>query len=79
MVGEVSYTDGQRGNVVLVGPRSNIKGAALLIPGDDPAKPSTRLFADSMDLLTPETALEVLCMQERMFGENGLPKPEGLD
>ena len=75
MVAEVAFNGGQRGNIVLVGPRSNPKGVALLIPGADPAKPATKLFPDGMDLLGPELTVELLCMQERAFGACGLPKP----
>ncbi|MBI2422632.1 MAG: hypothetical protein HYV27_07365 [Candidatus Hydrogenedentes bacterium] len=79
MVGEVAYTDGHRGNIVLVGPRSNPKGAALLIPGGNAGKPATKLFPDGIDLLGPELTVELLCMQERAFGACGLPKPLELD
>lgn len=78
VVGEVSFTDGRRGNIVLVGPHTNPRGAALLVPGEDPEKPATQFFSPETELLSPELIVEMLCVQERAFGNRGLPKPQDL-
>ena len=79
IVGGVALANGGRGNVVLVGPASNPRGATLIIPGDDPQKPRTALLPAGCEQLAPGDYLEILCMQERGYGECGFPEPEGLD
>jgi len=73
----VSFLDGARGNVVLAGGRSNPKGAILVLPGDRAGKVKTVAFADGLHLLSSAAIVDVLCMQERAFGDSGLtPPPE---
>jgi hypothetical protein len=79
IVAGVPLLQGGRGNVVLVGPGSNPKGATLIIPGDDPAKPRTALLPAGCEQLAPGDFLDILCMQERGFGDRNFPQPEGLD
>lgn len=78
MVGALTFINGIRANVVLVGPGTNPKGAALLVPAPEGAKPKTVLLADAVAILHPRNIIEILCMQERAFGSRGLPPPEGL-
>ncbi len=78
MVGALRFVNGARGNVVLVGPPSNPKGAALLLPASAGDKPKTVLLTDAFPILHPRNVIEVLCMQERVFGSRGLPQPEEL-
>jgi len=33
----------------------------------------------ALTLLHPANALEILCMQERVFSQGGLPKPPDID
>ncbi len=79
MVGTLTLTDGRKGNVVLVGARTNPKGAALVLPGESGDSPKTVLLKDGLGWVHPEQVLELLCMQERSFGTAGLPVPTGLD
>lgn len=79
LVGSLQLNSGARGSVVLVGPASNPKGATLFIPGDDPKKPRTALLPAGSEQLSPGQYLEILCLQERGFGNREFPRPVGLD
>ncbi|NUM55475.1 MAG: hypothetical protein HUU46_17645 [Candidatus Hydrogenedentes bacterium] len=72
VVSSVEFTTGQRGKVVIVGPRENPKGAVIVIAG--PAGVETRSVGEYLDRLNPAAVAEILCMQERAFGASGLPK-----
>ena len=73
----VSFLDGAPGNVVLAGGRSNPKGAIVVLSGDSAGEVKTLPFADGLNLLSSEAIVDVLCMQERAFGDSGLaPPPE---
>lgn len=69
---------GVRGSVVLVGSANNPKGATLIVPGDDPQRPQTALLPAGCGQLAPEDFLDILCMQERGFGEHNFPEPGDL-
>ena len=73
LVGPLTLTDGTTGRIVLVGPRSAADGAMVVLPGKEggPVKPLS--FPEVLDRVSPATAVEVLCAQERRFGEAGLP------
>lgn len=79
IVGGLTLTGGGKGNVILVGPSSNPKGATLIVPGDDPQKPATALLPAGCNQLSPSDYIDVMCMQERAFGDRGFPAPGGLD
>ena len=68
----MSLLDGRVGNVVLVGPRSNPKGAVVVLPGGNSGSMETLPFADVTDGLHPATIVEVLAAQERAFGTSRL-------
>lgn len=73
----VSFLDGARGNVVLAGGRNNPKGAVFLLPAGSAGKVKTVPFADAFHLLSSAAIVDVLCIQERAFGDSGLtPPPE---
>lgn len=78
IVGGLTLVNGVKGNVVLVGPAANPRGATLITPGDDPQKPRTALLPAGCEQLAPSDYLEILCMQERGFGDRGFPEPGGL-
>tara|TARA_R110001592_G_scaffold221090_1_gene475715 strand:- start:269 stop:538 length:270 start_codon:yes stop_codon:yes gene_type:complete len=78
IVGGLTLSTGGKGNVVVVGPSSNPKGATLIIPGDDPQKPSTALLPAGSEHLAAGDYLDILCMQERAFGDRNFPEPGGL-
>lgn len=79
LVGSLLLKEGGRASVVLVGAVGNAKGAALMTPGDDPKRPHTAFLPEGCDHLTPGQYLEILCMQERGFGNRAFPAPTGLD
>ena len=74
-VAPIQLLNGARGRIVLVGARENPKGAMVLVPGSVPASVDTRPLEQHLDHLAPMTIVEIICMQERLFGESGLPVP----
>ena len=78
VVGALDFVHGARGNVVLVGPASNPKGAALLVPDPESGKTKPVPLGKAFAILHPRNIIEILCMQERVFGSRGLPPPAGL-
>jgi len=79
IVGGLELAGGKRGNVVLVGPASNPKGATLIIPGDDPKRPQTTPLPAGCGHLSPDDFLDILCTQERGFGDRNFPAPGDID
>ena len=73
VVSSVELSGGQRGKVVLVGPRENPKGAVVVLAGAG-GTVETRPVEAHFDRLSPAVVAEVLCMQERAFGASGLPQ-----
>jgi len=66
---------GDHAKVVLVGPRSNPRGAVLVTaPADSSDKAATIPLLDHLDQLSPDQVLEILITQERAFG-SGLLAP----
>ncbi len=76
VVGAIRLTDGAAARVVLVGPRTNQKGAVVVIPVEGPEKIKTLNLNGALDRLNPQDVVEVLCMQERLFGASGLAIPK---
>ena len=76
VVGVARLTDGAPARVVLVGPRSNAKGAVVVIPAESPNKVKTVSMNEALDRLSPQDIVETLCMQERLFGTSGLALPK---
>ncbi len=62
--------------IVLVAPRSNARGAMVVVPQAGSSAVSTAPLSDYLDRIDPRVVTEVLCMQEREFGEAGLPQPD---
>lgn len=77
MVGQLTLSDGVRGNVVLVGEPQNEKGAVLMTAGPDGSR-QVVLLASVIGRLHPQDVVDILCMQERCFGKRGLLPPEDL-
>lgn len=73
-MGRLALTDTRQANIVLVGARQNPKGAVLVLPGEAGAPVQTAPFPTALALVHPANAVEILCMQERVFGNSGLPK-----
>ena len=75
-VGDLSLSDGRRGNIVLVGPRANPRGAVLVLPEDKEGKVTTTPISAGYEMLDPQQLIEIQCMQERAFGKTGLTPPQ---
>ena len=73
----VKLADGRAGTIVIVGPRSNARGAVIVAPksGQDVEKLA---FAEGVSLLHPKDVVSILVMQERLHGDSGLAAPHGL-
>jgi len=74
-VGALRLPDGRSGKVVLVGPRTNPKGAMLVTSDPDSGGVVTVPVQEWLDRLDPSLVVAILATQERAFGENDLPKP----
>lgn len=75
-VGQLCLGDGRGVNVVVVGPRRNPRGAAIVFPAEGKGALAAIPLADALDQLTPEQVVDILCMQERAYGDSGLAAPE---
>lgn len=76
IVANFDVTDGRKATVVLVGARSNPKGAALVLSsGGADQSVTTEPIAQRLDLLTAKQVIDIVTMQERVFGNLGLPSP----
>jgi hypothetical protein len=71
-VGRVTFLDGRAGSVVLVGARTNPKGAVVVLSADNAESVETIPLQEVVDALHPATLVEVLAVQERAFGDSGL-------
>lgn len=74
-VGALTLEDGRQGNVVLVGPRDNPKGAVLVLPAETAGETETIAFNAGIGNLSEGAIVDILCMQERAFGSSGLTPP----
>lgn len=68
--------DGRAVKVILVGPRDHPKGAMVAFSSREGAAAEILPFHDVLERLSPTTILEILCSQERAFGQSGLEPPE---
>ena len=60
---------------MLVGARSNPKAAVLVVPAQEAGKIQTIPLSAGLDSLHPQTLVDILSMQERIFGKSGLTLP----
>ena len=74
-MGTLSLRDGRQANVVLIGPRENPKGATLVVPGEAGAEARALPLSECLDMLHAESAIDIVCMQERVYGGRDLPSP----
>jgi hypothetical protein len=72
VVSSIRLTDGRAGRVALVAGRENPKGAMVIIATDQ-ATPVPVPLTSLLDSIHPAAAAEIMCMQERVFGQSGLP------
>ena len=78
VVGAVTLTDGRNGSAVIVGARSNPKGAVIVAKAAESGDPETVPLSQCLEALKPTDAIDILCMQERLHGDSGLAPPAGL-
>jgi hypothetical protein len=77
-VGTLSLQDGRAANVVLIGPRENPRGATLVLPGEGGGPVRAVPLAQGLGLLHPQTVIDIICMQERLYGKSNLTPPVEL-
>lgn len=77
MTAPVKLTDGRMGTIVIVGPRSNARGAVVVVPKND-QEMDKMPFVDGVSLLQPKDVVTIMVMQERLHGDSGLPAPPQL-
>ena len=68
----IALVDGSAAKVVVVADRANPKGAQVVVAGDGGAAAAVPI-SQLIDRLDPTTVLDVLCFQERVFGDGRLP------
>ena len=73
MVGPITLADGTEGRAVLIGPRTAPEGAMVVLLGKDRSSVESLPFSAVLDRVSPSVVVDVLCAQERQFGDSGLP------
>ena len=76
-IGETALAGDKQANVVVVGDPKNEKGAVVLVAGQGNA-PQVLPVSAILEQLHPWALIDILCMQERGFGQRGLPPPKGF-
>ena len=72
LVGTFTLTDGTRATAVLLAAASHPNSAMLVLPAPESQPVQPRPLTQTLDLLTKEQILDILCTQERAFGDSGL-------
>ena len=72
MTGGLTFLNGKRATVALVGPAENPKGAMVIPSPVSGQSSAAQPLVDFMDLLSPAQMIDILCAQERLFGKCGL-------
>ncbi len=73
MVGPLTLADGAEGRIVLIGPRTASDGAMVVLMATDKSSVESLPFSEVLDRVSPSVIVNVLCAQERQFGDSGLP------
>ncbi len=75
VIASLDLVDGSAAKIVLIAPRSSPKGAVLVLScNGGPDKPTP--LSQVLGKVSPRQATEILCMQERLFGDSGLEPPQ---
>ncbi len=74
VIGAMSLRDGRGANAAIVGGRANPKGAVIIAASASGA-PEALPLGDAMDMLSPGSVVDIVCMQERLHGDHGLERP----
>lgn len=77
-VGALQLTDERAAKVVVVGSRDIPKSVMIVCAasGEDP-QIETYPFSEAATLLHPGNIVEIMCLQERIFGNSGMPAYPG--
>jgi hypothetical protein len=76
VVGVLELQDGRRATVVLVGSRSNPKGAALVMPSEKDGDAMVTIpLQQCLHALSAKQVIDITMLQERVFGSTGLTSP----
>ena len=76
LVASLTLSDGRPASVTLSGPRDDPNGAIVALPSQGSDGPQTVMLGDFLDRLAPEKTIELLCIQERVFGSSQLEAPD---
>ena len=73
-VGALRLTDGRAAKVAIVGSRETPKGAMIVCANSEDAHSvETLSLLESASLIHPGNVVEIMCLQERIYGNSGLP------
>jgi len=75
VVSPARLIDGRAARVVLVANRTNPKGAMIVLADSATAQNAFPL-SSALDSIHPNDAVDILCMQERIFGPTALEAPD---
>lgn len=75
VVSPARLSDGRAARIVLVSDRSNPKGAMVVLP-DAPNDQNAFPLGKFLVAIAPYELTEILCMQERAFGQSALKAPD---
>lgn len=78
LVGAVKTSGKRTSRIVLVAGRDNPMGAMLAVVPNGQSRPEVVPLAEALELLGPQDVIEILCMQERVYGDSGLEPPEDV-
>lgn len=68
--------NGQPAKAVVVAPRGNPKGIQIVVADAD-GQPKAIQFSQTLESIPPDVVINLLCFQERVFGDGRLPAVEG--
>ena len=73
-VGALRLTDGRASKVAVVGSRETPKGAMIVCTNpEDAHSVETLSLGEAASLIHPCNIVEIMCLQERIYGNSGLP------
>ena len=73
-VGALRLTDDRAAKVVVVGSRETPKGVLIVCAAPEDAQHfETLSFTETASLIHPGNVVEIMCLQERIYGNSGLP------
>lgn len=75
VVSRARLADGRAARVVLVANRENSKGVMVIL-ADAPPEQNAFPLSKLLDAFHPNDAVDILCLQERVFGPTALEVPD---